>query len=77
MAQMKKRAFIPVKAKMPWAWKAIIKKALIVGGTGVGLAIVANLVKPKTDEDEIDDNLEVTDLDEEIQEVNEEAQEEI
>lgn len=57
--------------------KAIIKKALIVGGTGVGLAIVANLVKPKTDEDEIDDNLEVTDLDEEIQEVNEEAQEEI
>ena len=57
--------------------KAIIKKALIVGGTGVGLAIVANLVKPKTDEDEIDDNLEVIDLDEEIQEVNEEAQEEI
>lgn len=57
--------------------KAIIKKALIVGGTGVGLAIVANLVKPKTDEDEIEDNLEVTDLDEEIQEVNEEAQEEI
>lgn len=57
--------------------KAIIKKALIVGGTGVGLVIVANLVKPKIDEYEIDDNLEVTDLDEEIQEVNEEAQEEI
>ena len=57
--------------------KAIIKKALLVGGTGVGLAIVANLVKPHPDEDEIDDNLEVTDLDEEIQEVNEEAQEEI
>lgn len=57
--------------------KAIIKKVLIVGGTGVGLVIVANLVKPKIDEYEIDDNLEVTDLDEEIQEVNEEAQEEI
>lgn len=57
--------------------KAIMKKALIVGGTGIGLAIVANLVRPKTDEDELDDNLEVVDLDEEIQEVSEETQEEI